>query len=72
MQGDYPFHDCKIDLGIRLIKTWFYGKYRVDARVLDPRNRCLACLRGYVAVVPRLKRGSQIGTGLDFVTPSAG
>lgn len=56
--------NARVDLGVgRALPAFFYGKWRLDVRIVDAAWECVSCMRVYAQLVPRIKYGSQIGSG---------
>ncbi|KAE8737357.1 hypothetical protein FOCC_FOCC017181 [Frankliniella occidentalis] len=67
--GKYVLDNCEADLSIaRKVPGFFYGKWRLDFKILDPNWDCISCMRIYLSTVPLTSHGSQFGANTGTTT----
>ncbi|KAK3912701.1 Queuine tRNA-ribosyltransferase [Frankliniella fusca] len=59
----YYLRNATADLGVaRRVPAFYYGKWRLDAKIMDPEWDCVSCMRILMNIVPQTKyESSKLG-----------
>ncbi|XP_052127469.1 uncharacterized protein LOC113212138 isoform X2 [Frankliniella occidentalis] len=62
--GKYRLDNAKADLSTsNKLPALFYGKWRLDFKIVNGNWDCVSCMRIFLAIVPLVDHGSHFGAG---------